>query len=221
MAILALIVTPLVMNIIRKARVSADKRSIDAYGRSIEIATASYLLDTGTFPTEISELAIEYSGDTVTCETTQINPDSSVYLNGCKVKNRNVEGYSYDNSDDFTGCENDYDSSEIKYVVDAWAMDKVPSGLQESRLIKEDEIETETHEVDMCGGYGCMATVDIAKYDWLKGFDYWTMTPNISSISTVLVASSGGSTIQSISVVQSGLTVRPVIVLSKSVLSNQ
>ena len=29
MAILALIVTPLVMNIIRKARISADKRSID------------------------------------------------------------------------------------------------------------------------------------------------------------------------------------------------
>ena len=35
LAILALIVTPLVMNIIRKAKISADKRSIDAYGRSI------------------------------------------------------------------------------------------------------------------------------------------------------------------------------------------
>ena len=32
MAIIALIVTPLVMNIIRKARISADKRSVDAYG---------------------------------------------------------------------------------------------------------------------------------------------------------------------------------------------
>ena len=40
MAIIALIVTPLVMNIIRKARISADKRSVDAYGRSIELAIA-------------------------------------------------------------------------------------------------------------------------------------------------------------------------------------
>ena len=53
MAILALIVTPLVMNIIRKARIAADKRSIDAYGRSIELAIAGYLLDTGKFPTDV------------------------------------------------------------------------------------------------------------------------------------------------------------------------
>ena len=43
LAILTLIVTPLVMNIIRKARISADKRSVDAYGRSIELAIAGYL----------------------------------------------------------------------------------------------------------------------------------------------------------------------------------
>ena len=61
MAIIALIVTPLVMNIIRKARISADKRSIDAYGRSIELAIAGYLMDTGDFPTSISELTIEWS----------------------------------------------------------------------------------------------------------------------------------------------------------------
>ena len=37
------------MNIIKKARISADKRSIDAYGRSIELAIASYLLDEENF----------------------------------------------------------------------------------------------------------------------------------------------------------------------------
>ena len=70
MAIIALIVTPLVMNIIRKARVAADKRSIDAYGRSIEYAIAGYLLDNGKFPTDVSELTIEYSGNEVVCSTT-------------------------------------------------------------------------------------------------------------------------------------------------------
>ena len=95
MAIIALIATPLVMNIIRKARISADKRSIDAYGRSIELAIAGYLLDTGKFPTEVSQLTIEYSGNEVECTTTQINPDSSVYLSDCKVNNREVSNYSY------------------------------------------------------------------------------------------------------------------------------
>ena len=58
MAIIALIVTPLVMNIIRKAKISAAKRSIDAYGRSIELAIADHLLETGVFPTSIGQLTI-------------------------------------------------------------------------------------------------------------------------------------------------------------------
>ena len=95
MAIIALIVTPLVMSIIKKARVSADKRSIDAYGRSIELAIAGYLLDNGTFPTSIEQLTIEYSGEEVVCSTTQLNSDSSVYLAGCTVGGRSVDGYTY------------------------------------------------------------------------------------------------------------------------------
>ena len=95
MAIIALIVTPLVMSIIRKAKISADKRSIDAYGRSIELAIAGYLMDTGSFPTDINQLTIEYSGDEVVCATTQLNTDSSVYLAGCTVGGRSVENYTY------------------------------------------------------------------------------------------------------------------------------
>ena len=94
LAILALIVTPLVMNIIRKARIAADKRSIDAYGRSIELAIATYLLDNGTFPTSINDLQVEYSGDEVVCSTTQLNSDSSIYLTGCTVGGRTVD-YTY------------------------------------------------------------------------------------------------------------------------------
>ena len=94
MAIIALIVTPLVMLIIRKAKVSADKRSIDAYGRSIELAIAGYLLDNGSFPTSIGELTIEYTGSEVVCSTTQLNSDSSVYLTGCRVGGRSVD-YTY------------------------------------------------------------------------------------------------------------------------------
>ena len=95
LAILALIVTPLVMNIIRKARISADKRSIDAYGRSIEYAISLYLLDNLKYPTSIDQLTIEYSGNQVVCSTTQINPDSSVYLAGCTVAGRSTGDYKY------------------------------------------------------------------------------------------------------------------------------
>ena len=95
MAIIALIVTPLVMSIIKKAKVSADKRSIDAYGRSIELAIAGYLMDNGTFPTSVEQLTIEYSGDEVVCSTTRLNSDSSVYLAGCTVGGRSVDGYTY------------------------------------------------------------------------------------------------------------------------------
>lgn len=102
MAIIALIVTPLVMNIIRKARAAADRRSVDAYGRSIEIALAGYLLDNGEFTNDISALDIEYSGSEVTCTTTEIKDDYSVYLTGCKVDGRDVTdadgSYVYKNS---------------------------------------------------------------------------------------------------------------------------
>ena len=85
----------LVLNIIKKARVSADKRSIDAYGRSIELAVADYLLDKGTFPTSIEQLTIEYSGDKVECNTATLNEDVGVYLAECTVGGRSVAGYAY------------------------------------------------------------------------------------------------------------------------------
>ena len=80
LAILALIVTPLVMSIIKKAKDSANKRSIDAYGRAAELAVATYLLDNNDFPESFSELTIETTGSEVSCATTVLNEDSSVYL---------------------------------------------------------------------------------------------------------------------------------------------
>ena len=99
MAIIALIVTPLVLNIVRKAKDSANKRSVDAYGKSIDLAVAAYLMDTGDFPTSIDELTIEYSGKEVVCGVAKLNEDSSVYLSKCSVggvevkDSNNKDGY--------------------------------------------------------------------------------------------------------------------------------
>ena len=96
MAIIALIVTPLVMSIIRKAKISARKRSIDAYGRSVELAIASYLLDNGKFPTneQLPNLEIEYSGSTVVCNVMSMKENGGLYLSECKVNNVDVKDSS-------------------------------------------------------------------------------------------------------------------------------
>ena len=98
MAIIALIVTPLVMNIIRKARISADKRSIDVYGRSIELAIASYLLDTGTVyltGCTVAGRTVDYAYGT---DKTPPDPTYTAYSVGDHVSYNNVTYYVIEDS---------------------------------------------------------------------------------------------------------------------------
>ena len=144
MAIIALIVTPLVMNIIRKARISADKRSVDAYGRSIELAIAGYLMDTGKFPTSVEQLTIEYSGNQVVCSTTQLNSDSSVYLAGCTVAGRSIDNYTYgsDKSPSYTaynvGDEVIYNGVDYYVIKDSGAKESAVTLLKAEPLTVEE-----------------------------------------------------------------------------------
>ena len=141
MAILALIVTPLVMNIIRKARTAADKRSVDAYGRSIEIAIAGYLLDTGTFPTSMNQLTVEYNGDEVVCSTTQIKSDSSVYLAGCTVGGREVKDYTYGEEEAAPTYKAYKVGDEVKYNnVDYYVIKNSGVNEEEVQLLKKDPL---------------------------------------------------------------------------------
>ena len=91
LSIITLIVTPLVMNIIRKAKDSANKRSIDAYGRSVEYAVAVYMLDDANFPTSFNDIKIEYKGSKVECAVNVINYDGSVFLDKCAVNGKLVK----------------------------------------------------------------------------------------------------------------------------------
>ena len=95
LAILSLIIVPIVLNIVSKAKNSANKRSVDAYGKSIEIAISSYLLETGDFPNSLDDLKIEYNGEIV-CEKKQLNKDSSIYLSKCMIDGEYVK----DNTED-------------------------------------------------------------------------------------------------------------------------
>ena len=141
MAIIALIVTPLVMSIIRKAKIAADKRSVDAYGRSIELAIAGYLMDTGTIPTSISQLTIEYSGDEVVCSTTQLKSDSSIYLAGCTVGGRSVEGYTYGKEEAAPTYTAYKVGDEVKYNnVDYYVIADSGVNEEEVQLLKKDPL---------------------------------------------------------------------------------
>ena len=291
MAIIALIVTPLVMNIIRKARISADKRSIDAYGRSIELAIAGYLLDTGRFPTSVDQLTIEYSGNEVVCTTTQLNSDSSVYLDGCTVDGRSVD-YHYGENKNTTpepvtpsytayqvgdhvsyngvtyyviedsdttnntvkllkenpltktemddlkltgitisesnsygkvqyGSTNDYSTSTVKQVVDAWKNTAVTTGdTATARLITYDELMDNL-------GYN-EATWDASYYrvnpeytpSWVynSNYYYWTMSSSSNKNDEVWAVNAYGSIEYGLVWYNFGYVVRPVITISKSVL---
>lgn len=110
LAIIALITIPIVLRIIRSARDSANKRSIDAFGRTVEYTMALYALNnkgefpeacndyecyTNTYDTngniigKISE-PIEYAGSTVTGCSININTNTCIVVSNCKVNGRRV-----------------------------------------------------------------------------------------------------------------------------------
>ena len=202
MAILALIATPLVMNIIRKARISADKRSIDAYGRSIELAVAGYLLDTGRFPTSVDQLTIEYSGNEVVCTTTQLNSDSSVYLDGCTVAGRSVD-YHYGENKNTTpepvtpsytayqvGDHVSYNGVTYYVIEDSDTTNNTVKLLKEAILTKEemDALALEDVTISSVNSYGVVAygeTTDYATSTIKKVVDAWKNTAVKSGDSAV------------------------------------
>ena len=310
LAILALIVTPIVLNIVKRAKESANKRSVDAYGKSIELAVANYLLDKGEFPTNISDLKIEYSGEEVICNISLLNEDSSVYLSECKVgssdvkdKNTSDGWYHYgkstkvtykaykigdeitynginfyviensdENNDSVTllkeeplkkgevdlssteiankvsydgnnylkmayyskdtcvtvgdaGCTTDYNSSNIKQVVDVWSNSKLKSSdLKEDKTGYSARLITYNELIDNLGyGDNGQGTIKMSQNgetpSWIynSNYWYWTMSKYEDSTSDVWFVINGGS-VYSTSVGDNG-SVRPVITIKKSAFS--
>ena len=91
LAVISLIVAPIILNIIRRVKDVANKRSVDGYGRAVEYAMADYQLVHLAYPDSFDKLEIEYKGNKVECKTNRINPDYSIYLSECKVNGRLVK----------------------------------------------------------------------------------------------------------------------------------
>lgn len=92
-SIISLITIPIILNIIDKASYSVNKRNVENYAHSIEIAMAEYKMDHGYYTYDINELNIKYSGTKIDCDIINLNENGSVYVNKCKIDGEYVEDH--------------------------------------------------------------------------------------------------------------------------------
>ena len=319
LATIVLIVTPLILNIVKKAKDSANKLSVNAYGKATELAVATYLLENGNYPTTLDGLDVEYSSNEIVCNVKVLNEDGSIYLSECSVAGtavkdvktedgwyhygkmkfevysigeqityKGIEFYVIANSDESSdsvtllkskpltvdevntygaghvnrytysnqgiagnwnnngyggmtyyssstcgypngssgsivteGCINDYDKSDIKYAVDAWAMDKFDiNNLKEdslgyrARLITKDELISNLG----CTSISCIPS-PYKSWVYNSDYHYWTMSQYNDSTLDVCGVDAGNGLYHYRNVYGYGFeTVRPVITLLKSAL---
>ena len=136
LAIIALIATPIILNIIGDTKKSSQERSIDLYGRAVEQAVARYQLNsskkaTGRFQQsnegktlteqdpEDSEnpiiISVDYSGEKVECGIINIDDNGQVSMSSCKV-NGAQSTYEYGVNNSNSNSNGGNDSSNISVV---------------------------------------------------------------------------------------------------------
>ena len=120
LAIIALIATPIILNIIKDSKEESNKRSIEMYAKALKNSIGKYQLDGTKLEInklkvkenskgkefENTNLKIDYAGNVV-CNTIEVYEDGNIYLAKCKVNGENVE-YTY-------GKKQSYDNGEIVY----------------------------------------------------------------------------------------------------------
>ncbi len=124
LAIIALIATPIVLDIIEDSKNSSIKRSIELYGGAVENAVAKAQLNgqaipSGKYTTEDGKtltqgdttLKVDYNGAKVVCEV-NITTQGEISLKGCKVNGKETE-YTYGKIEDANN--KTYANGEVVY----------------------------------------------------------------------------------------------------------
>ena len=96
LAVIALIATPIIINIINDTRIESQKRSIDNYAKALEnelVRSQMYSNNAVNIDTAIENMT--YNGSRVNCETRKIQSNGTIYLDNCSVDGNLVENYSY------------------------------------------------------------------------------------------------------------------------------
>ena len=136
-------------------------------------------------------------------------------------------GYDSNNNWVTTGCNNNYADSDIKYVVDAWALDKTTSSdLKEidgykARMITYDELTDELgYEKASSGTIMPSSNGDTPNWVWNSGNNagYWTMSGVADSTDRAWYVLGNDGGLLGSNVSNNYGSVRPVINLLKSAI---
>ena len=85
LAVISTIAAPLLLSLINKSKISANKRSVDSYGRVLEIGLMTYLMEHKVYPDSLKDVKAEYTGKEVVCKVMKLNENGSIYLSECSV----------------------------------------------------------------------------------------------------------------------------------------
>lgn len=93
LAIIALIATPIVLNVIDAAKEETNKRSVEMYAKAVKNAIAQYQLVENKMPLTYDDIDeyLKYDGPKITVEEFEIYEDGSIFLDGIKIKDENLE----------------------------------------------------------------------------------------------------------------------------------
>ena len=76
----------------------------------------------------------------------------------------------------YNGCKTDYNSSDVKYIVDAWSKDILGSGKDyKARILKQEEYDNNC-EISMQYGISDSYEVKVPKYTWMSLYNYGIYT---------------------------------------------
>jgi len=111
LAIIALITTPIVLNIINQSKEAANRRSVEAYAKAVEYAVMEYEYDhNGELPTSFDTIKskVSYSNSDVVCDVA-VNCDNKghIVLRNCKVGSYTNHYYKYKSTVGSKGAEVD------------------------------------------------------------------------------------------------------------------
>ena len=115
LAVIALITTPIILNIINQSKEAANLRSVEAYAKAVEYAVMEYEYENnGELPADFDAISskVSYSNSDVVCNVA-INCDKKgeVILTGCKVGSYTNNYYKYDSKAGNKGAEKDTSAS--------------------------------------------------------------------------------------------------------------
>lgn len=160
LAIIALIATPIITNVINGIEDSANKNSISLYGKAIENAIAEYELDNPNntktkLDLEDIQSYISYSGDEIVCENYELSTNKNIYISGCSIDGKRTK-YGYGKAPVSVGevvnynpeLDNEELDDQTLYSTNSWRVLRPENG---KILIVSDIIAT--LEIDGYNGY--------------------------------------------------------------------